>query len=565
MIKYILKNYYKSIILIAIFSIICAALTLLLPDILADIISIGIGYSDLSFIYSNGFKLIIISLCILFSSIMASFFSNKMGAKIGYELRKEIYESTINLDENNINKFGVSSLIVRNTHDVNQIQNMISLFFKTIIYTIVLGIGAIFKASIKGQSIPSLAIIVILSILLVAITLSILFMIVIPKYTSLQTKLDKINKRIQEVLEGILVIKVFNKEKYEQNKTANLNKEYIKLEYFLNKCMSLLDPFISLVLNLCTIAIVYIIFKKAINLTDLANMLAFSEYATQVISSFLSIAICFILLPKAFVSYNRIREVTNSFNNIYDNPNAKTINKVESINFNNVYFKYPNSDEFVLRDITLNINKGETIAIIGPTGSGKSTLVNLLNRFYDVYEGSIKINNIDIRNIKLENVNNLIGTVFQNDFIMRGSIKENMLINDNLKIKKAFASACISELTKDLDKEISFDGNNISGGQKQRLKLARTLLKNPQVLILDDATSAIDYKTEKQIIENLKNDYPDLIKIIITSRINSIKNVDKIIVINNGNIIGIGTHKELIKNCPTYKQILEVADIKEDK
>lgn len=564
MIKYTFKNYSNYIVLLTIFSGICAFLTLLLPDIFADIISIGIAKSDQQFIYQMGIKLITISFFILITSIISSYVSNKMGAKIGYNLKKDMYNKTINLDEENINKFGIPSLIVRNTNDINQIQTMISLFFKTIAFTLILGIGGIIKAISKGKSIPYLSLVVILCILIVIIVLFVIFIIVIPKYDKLQNILDNINNRFQEVLKGLLVIKVFNQENFEYQKTKKITDEHVYLEYFLNKIMSLLNPFVTLILNICTISIIYIIFKYALTITDLANMLAFSEYATQVISSFLSLAVCAIFLPKAFVSFNRVREVTNTYNKIYDCPNPKDITKIKKIEFKNVTFTYPGSNTQCLKNISFEIEEGKTLAIIGATASGKSTIINLLNRFYDVDEGGIYINDTDIRQLKIVDLNKKIATVFQNDFLFNETLKENLFKKNAKDIKQILNICSLEDFSNNLNKSINFEGANLSGGQKQRISIARALLKNADALVLDDSLSSIDYKTEKKIMNNIKKLNKDLIKIIITNRISSIRNVDKILILANGKIIDQGTHTHLINNCPLYQQMVDNQLAKED-
>lgn len=556
MIKYVFKNYLKYIILLTVFSSICAFLTLLLPDIFADIISVGIGSSNQQFIYQAGIKLIIISFFILTTSIISSYISNKMGAKIGFNLKKEMYNKTINLDEEKINKFSIASLIVRNTNDINQIQTLISLFFKTITFTLIIGIGGILKAIAKGKSIPYLSLIVTICIMIVVVVLIFIFITIIPKYDKLQNILDNINNRFQEVLKGLLVIRVFNQEKFEYRKTKKITDEHIKLEYFLNVVMSLLNPLITFILNVCTISIVFVISKYALTITDLANMLAFSEYATQVISAFLSLAVCAIFLPKAFVSFNRINEVTTTYNKIYNDINAKNINKIKEIEFRNVTFTYPGSSNPCLKNINFKIETSKTLAIIGATASGKSTIVSLLNRFYDVDEGGIYINSNDIRHLKIEDLNNKIATVFQNDFLFNTSLEEN-LFNSNIKAVKNVLNICsLEDFSEDLCKQINFEGSNLSGGQKQRLAIARALLKKADVLVLDDSLSSVDYKTEKNIMNNINTTNKDLIKIIITNRISTIKNVDKILVINNGEIVAQGTHSYLIKNCSLYQKIV---------
>ena len=465
-----------------------------------------------------------------------------------------------------IKKFRTSSLITRTTNDITNIQMFISMGLQMLIKAPITAVWAILKILGKGWQ-WSLATGTAVFVLLTVIV--ILMITVLPKFKIVQKLIDNINELTRENLNGIRVIRAFNAEKYQENKFEKGNDKLTKTQTFNQKMMSIMSPTMYLIMNVLTLSI-YTIGSILLSnagmfdrLTIFSNMVVFSSYAMQVIMSFLMLAMIFIMYPRASVSATRINEVLNTNTKIIDgnfNGNTKTVGEIE---FKNVSFKYPDADEYILKNISFKINRGETLAIIGSTGSGKSTIVNLIMRFYDATDGEILIDGINIKEYKQEALYEKIGYVPQKAVMFNGSVKYNVGYGknkiDDKKIKEACKIAQASEFVEKMpnkyDSNVSQGGTNISGGQKQRLAIARAIAKSPEIFVFDDSFSALDYKTDYVLRKELKRSTKNATNIIIAQRIGTIINADKIIVLDKGKTVGMGTHKELLKKCKVYKEI----------
>lgn len=561
MIKYSIKKYWKLLIPMIVLTFLQALSNLKLPEYMSDIVSFGIVKLDLNYIKKVGLLMLAVSLIGTVFAIISNYFSAVFSAKFTKHLRKESFSKIMQMDTELINKFDSSSLITRSTNDINQVEMFCSIFFKMISFTIFMGIGGTIKAIQKSNGMNSLTIIMLITLSVIFILLLLVFKVVVPKFNLLQKLIDKINKKTRENLNGVLVIRSLNKQSYEEKSYDNINDEFSKTNLFINKAMALLDPALLFIMNATSIAIIWIVAKEATNTIQVGNMIAFIQYASDILMSFLFISIIFVLMPRALVSFNRIKEVIDSKNTIIDS--KKKFNIDGNISFKNISFKYPGSEEYTLKNIDFDINKGESIAIIGGTGSGKSSLVTLLPRLFDVTEGEILIDGINIKDIDITTLRDNISFMTQKAILFSGTIESN--IKDGKKkltkediINASKNSESISFINKKKNKfksDIAQNATNISGGQKQRLSIARGLVRNAPIMIFDDTFSALDYETEASLRNNLKKHYSKNTIIVIAQRIGSIMNADKIIVLDKGKIVGIGKHKDLLKECKIYKEI----------
>ena len=453
---------------------------------------------------------------------------------------------------------------------ITQIQMLIAMGLQLIIKSPITAIWAITKILNKSWQWSALTGI---AVLILLITIVLLMTLVIPKFKIVQKLTDKINSVTRENLTGIRVIRAFNAEKYQLNKFDKVNNELTNIQLFTQKAFSFMTPIMFLVLYFLTLSI-YFVGAFMINdafLSDklvlFGDMVVFSAYAMQVIMSFLMLAIIFMMVPRAGVSAKRINEVLDTKNTIDDN-NDNNILETEdgTVEFKNVSFKYPDADDYLLKDLSFKVTKGETLAVIGSTGSGKSTLINLIPRFFDVSEGSVLVDGVDVRDYKQEELRNKIGYVSQKAVMFNGSVKSNIKYGDNGKkevnddkikevLKVAQAYDFVMKLDDKLDYHIAQNGTNLSGGQKQRISIARAIARDPKIYIFDDSFSALDYKTDSTLRKELKKYTKDATSIIVAQRIGTIINADKIIVLDEGKIVGIGKHKDLLKKCEVYKQI----------
>ena len=545
-------------------------LDLKMPDYMAEITKLVQNEgSQLSDILINGGYMLLCALGSLVASIITGYFVANAAASLSFSIRKKLFNKVENLGMYEVKKFSTSSLITRTTNDITQIQMLIAMGLQLIIkspITAVCAVTKILNKSWQWSTLTGVAVLILLT------TIAILMVIVIPKFKLVQKLTDKINSITRENLTGIRVVRAFNAEKYQEDKFENTNNELTRIQLFTQRSFSILQPVMYLVLYFLTLLVYFIgayLIRDALmidKLTIFSDMIVFSSYAMQVIISFLMLAMIFMMVPRAGVSAKRINEVLETDESIKDGKGNVLETDDNSVEFKNVYFKYPDAEDYLLSDISFKVNKGETIAFIGATGSGKSTLINLVPRFYDVTKGSILVDGVDVRDYKQEQLRNKIGYVSQKAVIFDGSVNYNIKYGDNGKkevssdqidesLKIAQAYDFVMELDKSKDSHIAQGGTNISGGQKQRLSIARAIARNPKIYIFDDSFSALDYKTDSNLRKELKKYTKDACVLIVAQRIGTIMNADKIIVLDEGRVVGEGKHSELMKKCDVYKQI----------
>lgn len=518
---------------------------------------------EMTYIYKTGGIMIIIAVISLLVTGLTVYLSSKISAFFSRDLRKKLLTKIMNFESEEINEFSTASLITRCTNDVVQIQTLLTVFLRIIIYAPIIGIGAMTK--VIGSS---MGWVIGVAVFLILIMMTILFIVVVPKFKLFQDLLDKLNLVSREILSGLSVIRAFANERHEEKKFEKANEDLTKNGLFVNRAMAIMNPALTLIMYTISIIIVWVGADK-INLGELqvGTMIAFITYTMQIITAFLMVSMVAIMLPRAMVSVKRISEIFNKKINIKDKTKTDDFDsKIKGqIIFENVYFKYPNSDEYILKNINFKAEKGTTTAFIGSTGSGKTTLINLIPRFFDVTSGQIKIDGQNIKNVKIKELRNKIGYVPQKSILFSGTIKTNINFGQKKQSdKKIEEAARISQSLEfiNMEKEkferpISEKGNNVSGGQRQRISIARAIANDPEIYIFDDSFSALDYKTDSMLRKELKKSSKDQTIIMVSSRIASIMNADQIIVLDEGEIVGIGTHEELLKTCKIYKEIKE--------
>ena len=517
-----------------------------------------------TYIIISGLKMLGISLIIMISAISIMLLSSRVGARLAKTLREKVFKKVLSFSNKEFSEYSTASLITRSTNDIQQIQNLIGMLFRVIVYAPIIGIGGFLR--VLRQSDNSMAWIIGVAILAILFIIGTLFIVAMPKFKKLQKLVDKVNLVAREILTGLSVIRAFNTENREENRFDIANKNLAKTELFVNRAMSFMMPALMLIMNCISLLIVWVGANEVNNGTmQVGNMMAFIQYTMQIVMSFLMISMMSIILPRASVSANRINEVIDTEEFIKESKQPKKLdpNKKGLVEFKNVSFKYPDSDEEVLSDITFTAKPGETTAIIGSTGSGKSTVVNLIPRFYDITSGNLLIDGIDIKDISNKDLRRVIGFVPQKGILFSGTIETNIKYgNPEMSDKQMIEAAKIAQAEEFIEAKplkyqepIAQGGSNVSGGQKQRLSIARAIAINPEILVFDDSFSALDFKTDSILRAELSKKTQDKTVIIVAQRINTILNADQIIVLEDGKIVGKGTHQELLKNNETYKQI----------
>ena len=539
-----------------------AMLELALPGYMADIIDDGIIAGDMKQIYKIGILMIGISAAIVLCATGVSLFASKTAARSARDIRKAVFRKVMHFANEEMEDFSTASLITRSTNDIQQIQMAAVMTLRLGMFAPVMGIGAIIKAL---RTSVSLAWTIGIAFGAIVILMAFMFIITLPKFKVVQEKVDKLNLVMNERLRGILVIRAFNTQKYEEDRFDHANNDLTKLNLFVNRAMSVMMPVMMLIMNLTSILIVWAgaHYIDAGNL-EIGSMLAFIQYAMQIIISFLFIAMMFIFLPRAAVSMGRVGEILKKEISITDKEDTQEIKERRGVvEFRNVSFRYADAEDAVLTDISFTAKPGETTAFIGSTGSGKTTLVNLIPRFFDVTEGSITIDGVDIRDMKQHDLREMIGYVPQKGMLFSGDIQSNIAYGaedkslENIKRAAEIAQAedFIMEKEEGFNAPVAQGGTNVSGGQKQRLSIARALAKRAPIYIFDDSFSALDFKTDAALRKELKKSAGESTLLIVAQRISTIADADQIIVLNEGRIAGKGTHKELMQTCGVYREI----------
>lgn len=558
-----LKDYKKESILGPIFKLIEAILELFIPIVMAKIIDVGVKNKDMPYIFKMGGILILLGITGLIFALVCQYYASKASQGVGTAIRSSLFSKINTFSHSEIDKIGTPTLITRITNDVNQIQNGVAMMIR-------LGSRApfiIIGSTIMAVSLDlKLSLIFLITIPLITLTIYFVMSRSLPLYKIIQNKLDNISLITRENLEGSRVIKAFSKEENEKLRFKNASNDLSDLSIGVGKISALLNPLTYMIMNLSIVAILWFggIKVNSGSLTQ-GETIAFVNYITQILLTLIVFAQLIVILTKASTSANRVSEILEIESTITENnivkPNSITVNPF--IEFKNVYFSYNNSNEYSLSNISFTINKNETIGIIGGTGSGKSTLINLIPRFYDSSKGQVLVNGIDVKNYSLKYLRNLIGIVPQKAVLFTGTLLENLkwgkedatLSEIEAALEISQSSSFVQSLPKKYDTPILQGGKNLSGGQRQRLTIARALVFNPEILILDDSSSALDFTTDANLRKALKEKVKDTTVIMVSQRVSSIKNADKIIVLDNGEIAGIGSHDYLIENCEVYKEI----------
>lgn len=574
MIKLLKNLSLKHVILSIIgFALICGQvwLELKMPDYMSEItVLVKSEGSLMKDILINGGYMLACAFGSLILAIIVGYIVSYVAAALSMRIRKKVFEKVENFSMNEVKKFSTSSLITRTTNDITQVQMLVAMGLQLAVKAPITAIWAITKILNKNwqwSAITAICVVILLSVV------SILTIIVVPKFKIVQRLTDKLNGVTRENLTGIRVVRAFNAEKFQEDKFDEVNNSLTDQQLYNQKKFAIMQPVMYIVLYFLTLAIYYVgtFLIRDAALSDkvslFGDMIVFSSYSMQVIMSFLMLALIFMMLPRAEVSAKRINEILDTEITIKDGKFDKDLkDEIGTVEFKNVSFKYPDADEYVLKDISFKANKGETVSFIGSTGSGKSTLINLIPRFYDVTDGEVLVDGVNVKDYKLEHLYNKIGYVPQKAVMFNGSVNSNVAYGENgkskiteEKIKEAVKVAQAKEFVEKMDDgyetHIAFGGTNVSGGQKQRLAIARAIARNPEIYIFDDSFSALDYKTDSILRKELKKYTADSTNLIVAQRIGTIMNSDKIIVLDNGEQVGMGTHKELLKNCDVYRQI----------
>lgn len=516
------------------------------------------------YIIMAGLKMLGISLIIMISAISIMCLSARVAARLAKTLREKVFKKVLRFSNKEFSEYSTASLITRSTNDIQQIQGLIAILFRVLVYAPIIGIGGFLR--VLNQSDNSMAWIIGVAIVAILFVVATLFIIAMPRFKKLQQLIDKLNLVAREILTGLPVIRAFNTEKKEEKRFDKANMDLTKTNLFVNRAMSFMMPTLMLIMNGISLLIVWVGAHGIDNGTmQVGNMMAFIQYTMQIVMSFLMISMVSIMLPRASVSANRINEIIETDEAIKDSKEPKKLNpsKKGLVEFKNVSFRYPDSDEEVLSDISFTAEPGKTTAIIGSTGSGKSTIVNLIPRFYDVTSGNLLIDGVDIKDISNKDLRKIIGFVPQKGILFSGTIESNIKYgNPSMSDEQMIEAAQIAQATEFIESKpekyqepIAQGGSNVSGGQKQRLSIARAIAIDPEILVFDDSFSALDFKTDSILRAELAKKTQDKTVIIVAQRINTILNADQIIVLEDGKVVGKGTHEELIKTNETYKQI----------
>ncbi len=526
-----------------------------------------------NYILVEGLQMLGIALISMISAVSIMLCSSRVAARLGRTLRDKVFKKVLRFSTAELREFSTASLITRSTNDIQQIQMLIAILFRVVVYAPIIGIGGFVKVLTTSDN--SMAWIIGVAILAILFIVGTLFIVAMPKFRKLQDLIDKLNQVSREILTGLPVIRAFNTEKKEEKRFDNSNKDLMKANIFVNRAMSMMMPLLMFIMSSITVLIVWVGAQRIdAGILQVGDMMAFIQYTMQIVMAFLMISIISIMLPRAQVSARRINEVLNTEPSIEDKKETKQFdqNKKGLVEFKNVSFRYPDADTEILEDLSFTAEPGKTTAIIGSTGSGKSTVVNLIPRFYDVTEGELLVDGVNVKDVAQKDLRDRIGFVPQKGILFSGTIESNIkYADDNMSDEQMKMAAEIAQATEFINTKtekykdpIAQGGGNVSGGQKQRLSIARAIAKDPEIFIFDDSFSALDFKTDSELREALAEKTDNKTVIIVAQRISTILNADKIIVLEEGKIVGQGTHEELMENNETYKQIA-LSQLSEDE
>lgn len=518
---------------------------------------------QMNYLVRSGAQMLALALISMLASVLVTFLASRVAALLGHDLRNMVYRKVISFSSAEMNHFSTASLITRSTNDVQQVQMLMTMVFRIVLYAPILGIGGIMRVL---QTESGMTWILGVAVGALAVLIFVLMLVAMPKFKKLQTLIDRLNLITREILTGLSVIRAFSAEKHEEERFEEANRRLMKTNLFVNRCMTFMMPVMMLIMNGISVLIVYVgAHQIDAGALQVGDMMAFIQYTMQIIMAFLMISMLSVMLPRASVSANRISEVLGTEVTICEpsEPKSPKAGRTGEVEFSHVSFSYPGAEEEVLHDISFTAARGETVAFIGSTGSGKSTLVNLIPRFFDVTQGSVRIDGVDIREMDLKDLRNRIGYVPQKGVLFSGTIESNLRFGapdaSAEELEKAAdiaqASEFIAEKEEGMNSPIAQGGTNVSGGQKQRLSIARAVAKKPEIYIFDDSFSALDYKTDAALRQALKRETAEATTLIVAQRISTILHADKIMVLDNGNVAGFGTHRELMQNCEVYQQI----------
>ena len=556
------KRYWGWLVLLLLLVLVQVYTNLQLPDYTAKIVDTGILNGDTGLILRTGGLMLLISLIGGLATIGVGYAAALSSAGVAKDLRHALFARVESFSLTEVNQFGTASLLTRTTNDVQQVQQVLMMLLRMVVYAPLLGIGAVIKAY---QTAPNMSWLMAVAVGVMVALIAFLFVMVLPRYELIQKLVDKLNSVARENLTGLRVIRAFNTEHIEQEKFDRTNREVTDMNLLVNRQLAIMQPVMMLLFNLTTIAIVWVgAHEIATGTLQIGNMLAFMQYAIQTIMAFLFVSFVFIMVPRAAVSARRIAEVLQTQPSVKDPERPVKLAKGNGqIEFHNVTFRYPAAAEPVLKQVSFTAEPGQTTAIIGSTGSGKSTLINLIPRLYDVTEGAVLLDGVDIRTLPLETLYHQLGYVPQKGVLFSGSVISNIRYGDpkadEARVKRAAATAqaneFITKLPERYEAPIAQGGTNVSGGQKQRLSIARALLRDPHVLIFDDSFSALDFSTDAKLRRALKSVTNQRTVIVVAQRMSTIVDAEKIVVLEEGKVVGIGRHVELLKSCSVYREI----------